>query len=253
MESLSSNNVDKVKESMKKDKTSMLIFLILVPLVIILVAGWSLVTGRAQSLQMHLAAWIALVCSIVAVIIDIFTYFTLPDRKVYNVPPGNIRLRFVIRVIEVAAIYYLAVPAVAVLGDRLLGLNKLVPPPYHWLGLVLLIPGMILGSWTSRTFFRVGQGTTIPFEPTQNVIKEGPFRYVRNPMILGSEIVIAGLTVILASYILLIVLLLIIILDHVYIVKVEENELEVRFGQPYLEYKNSVPRWIPRIPKTPKG
>jgi protein-S-isoprenylcysteine O-methyltransferase Ste14 len=249
MKSESFKNIEKVKECVKRDKLTIPLWVLLVPVLTIVVAGWALATGRAQSIQLQWVAWIAVGFSLMAITIDLSCYYTLPNRDVYNIPPGNIRFRFIIRVIEVATIYYIALPAVAVLSDRLLGLNKLIPSPYNWLGLVILIPGMVLGSWTSRTFFRIGQGTTVNFEPTQNLVKGGPFRYIRNPMSVGTLIVMAGLAVILSSYVLLILFLFLIPVSHIYVVNVEEKELEVRFGQPFLEYKNSVPRWFPRRQK----
>ena len=39
---------------------------------------------------------------------------------------------------------------------------------------------------------------------------------------------------------------LFIILMHFYLVKVEEKELELKFGQEYLDYKKRVPMYLPR-------
>ena len=38
-------------------------------------------------------------------------------------------------------------------------------------------------------------------------------------------------------------------LAHLQVVRVEEPLLEERFGQTYREYKERVPRWIPRAPR----
>jgi protein-S-isoprenylcysteine O-methyltransferase Ste14 len=37
------------------------------------------------------------------------------------------------------------------------------------------------------------------------------------------------------------------LINHIYFVYIEEPGLEARFGEPYRQYKASVPRWIPRL------
>jgi protein-S-isoprenylcysteine O-methyltransferase Ste14 len=241
------SNAVNAEKNVKKAKISMFFYLIFYPAITIIIAGWAMFTGKAQALDKLLAAQISVVFSVIALIIEIYASLTLPDKKGYNIPPGNVRVRFGLRVIEVASIFYVAVPAVSTLGDSLLGFKKFLPYPYNWLGLLLFIPGFILGNWTSRTFISKGQGTTIPFEPTQKLIVEGPYKYIRNPMVVGSQIVIGGLALILSSYILLILVIASLFTDHFYASRIEEKELELRFGQEYLDYKARVPRWIPRI------
>jgi protein-S-isoprenylcysteine O-methyltransferase Ste14 len=236
-----------VKENIKKARISMFYYLILIPALIMLIAALSLVTGKAQDVEKQVAAQVAIVFALVTIVIDVYSNLTLPDRAGYNKPPGNVWVRFFIRTTEVLSTYYVAGPAVATLLDGLLGLGKLVPAPYNWLGLLPLALGGFLAIWSSVTFSAKGSGTTIPFEPTQNLIIEGPYRYIRNPMMLGTLIVVAGLTLLLASCMLLIFLCMHIVVDTLYVAKVEEKEMEIRFGQAYLDYKARVPSCFPRL------
>lgn len=247
------NSKETIKARAKKSKRTMFIYLRFIPILIILIAAWSLLTGKAQSVNKEVAAWVAIFSSFITILVDIYTYITLPDRDAFNIPPGNIRIRFMLRSVEVIATYYIAISALGVLLDGLLRLNKMVSSPYNWFGILLVVVGLVIGRWTMSTYFNKGQGTTVSYEPTQHLVSEGPFRYVRNPMIIGSEIVVAGLAVILSSYMLLAILFLIIVGDHIYVINIEEKELEARFGQSYLDYKARVPRWIPRRPKIQKN
>ncbi len=87
--------------------------------------------------------------------------------------------------------------------------------------------------------------TTCETERTQNyLVVRGPYQFTRNPMYLsgmviwlgwiifyGSVAVLGGAVVFWGSVALL-------------VVPWEEHKLEARFGEAYLRYKNSVPRWV---------
>jgi protein-S-isoprenylcysteine O-methyltransferase Ste14 len=233
-------------EIFKKTRINMFGNLILWPILLIGISGWTLASGKAQAMGMAVAAWISLICGALSFLIYIYTQATLPNKQGYNLPPGNVMFRFIIRVIEVISVSYVGVPALCKLLEHLFGFTITVPAPYNWLGLVLLVPGLVFETWTLYTYAAKGKGTTIPYEPTQKLVTAGPYRWMRNPMVLGTHFIMAGLAVILSSYILLLLALSAIKESHKYIVGVEEKEMEIRFGQAYLDYMHRVPRWIPK-------
>lgn len=238
---------DRVKENLEKTTKRLNVVFVLTPIITILIPVWGLVTGKVQQLGVTAAAWIAIGFACLALVVYFYCQKTLPDKKAYNLVTENVRPRYFLRVLHVTALGYVAVPAMAVTADKLLGLKNMIPAPYHWLGLLPLVLGLLGGSWTSRTYLSKGKGTPIPYEPTSNLItQDGPYRYVRNPMVIGTNLVVLGLAVVLSSYILMVLAIYSIIWGHVYAVKVEEKELEIRFGQAYLDYAARVPRWIPR-------
>jgi protein-S-isoprenylcysteine O-methyltransferase Ste14 len=99
----------------------------------------------------------------------------------------------------------------------------------------------------SCLFARVGQGTLAPWEPTRRLVAVGPYAHVRNPMIVGVMSIIAGEATLLGSLRIGLWGVAFFAINHVYFVLSEEPGLEKRFGADYLEYKRSVPRWIPRL------
>lgn len=120
----------------------------------------------------------------------------------------------------------------------------------YWNGLIGIAAvgwGAWLGLWTVRIQFVLGRGTPSPFMPTQQLIITGPYRFCRNPMILGVFIAYVGLAVWASSPSGIIMSLIFIIAASMYIKLVEEKELEVRFGSEYITYKNRVPFIIPHI------
>jgi protein-S-isoprenylcysteine O-methyltransferase Ste14 len=68
-------------------------------------------------------------------------------------------------------------------------------------------------------------------------------------MYLGALLVVFAETILLQSPLLLAYAFGLWLVLHSFLVLFEEPQLRRRFGQPYLEYCASTPRWIPRRPK----
>lgn len=97
-----------------------------------------------------------------------------------------------------------------------------------------------------RLFARVGQGTLAPWDPTQRLVAQGPYRYVRNPMISGVLCVLLGEAALFGSAPLLVWAAAFFALNAAYIPLIEEPGLEKRYGAAYEAYRRNVPRWLPR-------
>lgn len=115
------------------------------------------------------------------------------------------------------------------------------------IGIILMIAGLFFLVWTIKLFATIGKGTLAPWAPTQKLIIEGPYKYVRNPMITGVLLILAGEVVFLYSKELLCWAVFFFILNAIYFPLSEEKGLLKRFGCEYKEYKKHVPRWIPRL------
>lgn len=110
----------------------------------------------------------------------------------------------------------------------------------------LLVGGGVLVIWTVSLFARVGQGTLAPWDPTSRLVVRGPYRHVRNPMISGVVLLLAGQALWIGSWKLAVWMTLVAVINHFYFLGVEEPGLDARFGQAYRDYAAYVPRWIPR-------
>jgi protein-S-isoprenylcysteine O-methyltransferase Ste14 len=113
-------------------------------------------------------------------------------------------------------------------------------------GAILVVAGAAMWAWTVRLFARVGRGTLAPWDPTRNLVVEGPYRHVRNPMISAVVAVLAGEGLIFGSTGVLIWAAIFLAVNWIWFVVREEPELSERFGEEYREYKGAVPRWLPR-------
>jgi len=116
-----------------------------------------------------------------------------------------------------------------------------------WLGILFLISGLILAVWTVKLQLTLGQGTPAPWDPPRKLVIRGPYRHVRNPMISGAILILLAEALLLQSWPIAIWMTIFMISNFLYIPMVEEKGLEKRFGQPYLRYKEEVPRWMPKL------
>jgi protein-S-isoprenylcysteine O-methyltransferase Ste14 len=114
-------------------------------------------------------------------------------------------------------------------------------------GLSLVVAGLILFVAAVRLFSQYGEGSIMPWDPTQRLIVRGVYRHVRNPMHTGVFLVLFGEGFLLRSTPLLVLVAAVVVLHLFYIPLSEERGLERRFGEAYREYKRNVPRWIPRL------
>ena len=112
-------------------------------------------------------------------------------------------------------------------------------------GIVLIVIGIGLVVLARREFADFRQPTD-PGHPTSKVVKTGVFAISRNPLYLGSALVLLGIALTLNMLWALVMLLLSIVLCHYVLIIPEEQYLEAKFGKEYKEYTASVHRWFGR-------
>ena len=113
-------------------------------------------------------------------------------------------------------------------------------------GLALVIAAFLLRLWAQlHLHYRL--------KVKKVLTTTGPYAYVRNPIYIANIILLAG-------YILMSELVWLVpvgifygyIVYHI-VVAYEEHHLQEKYGTPYTEYFERVPRWMPRISLRPKG
>jgi protein-S-isoprenylcysteine O-methyltransferase Ste14 len=116
-------------------------------------------------------------------------------------------------------------------------------------GMLLLVPGGILGLSCAGMFITRGRGTPAPFDAPREFVAAGPYRYVRNPMYVGGLIFLAGFGLYARSISILLMSLGLFLAVHLFVVFYEEPTLKKHFGAAYDAYVRDVHRWIPRRPR----
>jgi protein-S-isoprenylcysteine O-methyltransferase Ste14 len=118
---------------------------------------------------------------------------------------------------------------------------------YPVLGALLALLGWLLAMWSIYAQFTLGRGTPVPVMATQKLIVQPPFTHCRNPMTLGTLLAYLGVAIAFHSPGAGLLVLIFISLLLVYIKRVEEKELALRFGDEYLAYKQRTPFLLPRF------
>ncbi len=133
--------------------------------------------------------------------------------------------------------------------DRRLGVAPLrIGTAGRVLGCVLTVVGFALGFWSVSAQLDRGRGTPLPLMPTQELLTEGPFRYCRNPMTLGTILAYAGIALAARTATGMAFVLSLAGALLAYLKRLEEPELAERFGEPYLAYRRTTPFIVPRLP-----
>ena len=116
-----------------------------------------------------------------------------------------------------------------------------------WLGTALAAVGLGFGLWTMSLFFQFGEGTPAPWDPPQKLVIRGPYRHVRNPMIVGVILMVLGESQVFGSWWVGLWAALFFVGNSIYFPLVEEPGLLKRFGKDYNIYLANVGRWVPRL------
>jgi protein-S-isoprenylcysteine O-methyltransferase Ste14 len=109
---------------------------------------------------------------------------------------------------------------------------------------LLLLSGCVL-LWCVWDFYRIGKGTLAPWDPPKKLVVVGLYRFVRNPMYVGVLGWVAGWSLIAGSLVLGIYTILLAIAFHLRVIFYEEPTLARQFGNDWVQYQATVPRWIP--------
>jgi protein-S-isoprenylcysteine O-methyltransferase Ste14 len=120
--------------------------------------------------------------------------------------------------------------------------------PVQIVGLAGLIAGVLLLVACVWEFARSGRGTLSPVDPPRELVVQGLYRYVRNPMYLAVSLILLGEALAIGSRGLFLYWAVFFILANGFVILYEEPNLRRRFGASYDRYLISVGRWIPRLP-----
>lgn len=121
-------------------------------------------------------------------------------------------------------------------------------PEYEWMrytaAFILFWGGWAVWGWASYELSTKGKGTPLPAEPTEVLVRSGPYKYVRNPMVLSTIAVLFGEALYFDALYLYMWIAAVVIFYAVYIPRYEEPRLLEKFGQRYMEYRADVDRYI---------
>ncbi len=115
------------------------------------------------------------------------------------------------------------------------------------IGLVFILIGEIIRFWGVSY---AGSETRTTGKPgASNLITQGPFAFVRNPLYIGNILLYFGVSIMSNSLVpyLQIVSILYFVFQYYFIILEEEAELKIIFGEKYKHYFENVNRFLPKF------
>jgi protein-S-isoprenylcysteine O-methyltransferase Ste14 len=118
--------------------------------------------------------------------------------------------------------------------------------PGRWNRLALVPAGSAIAGtlYLIVQHYRASPRTFLDLQPGHKLITPGPYGVSRNPMYLLELTFWLGWALFYGSFAVLAVALLWFVTFNFFIIPYEEHDLERRFGEAYLRYKQTVPRWL---------
>lgn len=114
-------------------------------------------------------------------------------------------------------------------------------------GLILLSIFSVIGLYSALIMVKKGKGTPLPIDQTKNLVINGPYRYVRNPMAIAGLGQGIAVSILFGSVYVLVYTVLGGILWQFVVRPIEEKNMKLRFGQEYEDYRRKVKCWIPKF------
>lgn len=138
----------------------------------------------------------------------------------------------------------LFIPSPPLFGEKTFGQNYYLYPII--LGLLVTITGQIIRGMTIGLAYIVRGGRDKKVYADQ-LVTEGIFTHVRNPLYVGNILMLLGVGILANSLIYVAVIMPLFLFIYQAIVLAEENFLRNKFGASFDEYTKKVHRWIPNL------
>lgn len=118
-------------------------------------------------------------------------------------------------------------------------------PPSRVIGVILFLACGTLGVWSGVTMAIIGAGTPIPFDCPRRLVIRGPYRFVRNPMVIAGIGQGISIAIFYGSAAVLVYAISGAIVWNAIIRPWEERDLAARFGVEFEDYRRRIACWIP--------
>lgn len=122
---------------------------------------------------------------------------------------------------------------------------------YRLIGIAFFVVGLTAYLACSAWLIFFGRGPHVEFDPPKVFVATGPYRWVRNPVVITLILTVLGEAIYLTSPGILLLVILGMLFAQYQVTCIEEPRLRDRFGESYADYCRRVPRWIPRPPTDP--
>jgi protein-S-isoprenylcysteine O-methyltransferase Ste14 len=118
-------------------------------------------------------------------------------------------------------------------------------PPQLPLGIAVLAAGTVLVLWGGLALALRGAGTPISLDAPRHLVINGPYAWLRTPMVTGATVQGGGVGLIHGSILVLIFFAAMALFWNSFVRPGEEHHLQGLFGRDFELYRRSVRCWLP--------
>ncbi|MFG6102582.1 isoprenylcysteine carboxylmethyltransferase family protein [Leptothoe sp. EHU-05/26/07-4] len=111
------------------------------------------------------------------------------------------------------------------------------------IALAIAVPSIVLVAGALRLFWATGQDPE-PWATTPEIVQTGVYRFTRNPMYLSLALLQVAIGIGLGNLWVVLLVAFSCLIVQITAIRPEEAYLEGKFGSEYLDYKESVRRWL---------
>lgn len=139
--------------------------------------------------------------------------------------------------------YFILSQSLSVLLHFTFPIIQIIYSPYSYIGIVLLVLGLIVVYFSNKILTE--QKTSIqPFETPDKLVSNGTFSFSRNPIYLGMNLALLGISVLMGSLTAFLSPIIFWGVMNFKIIPMEEETMEKTFGNSFTAYKSKVKRWL---------
>lgn len=167
-------------------------------------------------------------------------------RKAKPSSTNIILFKTYLQIVVVWSVILLIIPYFLVLLEDKLGIGRFEFSYQVPISVAVFIIVSFPGIRAAHTMSRIGKGTPLPLDHASELVIEGPYSYLRNPMAVSG--IAQGLAVALYWGSLTVAMYAITgsLIWQLVFRPLEEDELRSRFGRRYEDYQKAVKCWVPR-------
>jgi protein-S-isoprenylcysteine O-methyltransferase Ste14 len=145
------------------------------------------------------------------------------------------------------------IPMAIIYVERQLGFPQFSFPGQVPVAVTLFLLFSSLGLASGFTMARNGEGTPLPFDAPNRLVVNGPYAYLRNPMMVAGTGQGAAVGLGFGSFAVLGYVVLGALIWHFLVRPAEEADLLKLFADDYSSYRDKVRCWLPRVQPYERG
>jgi protein-S-isoprenylcysteine O-methyltransferase Ste14 len=143
---------------------------------------------------------------------------------------------------DIPPIYFFLGIVVAAVPYFLFPQFNIIPYPFNWLGLFLVVVGFLLNGSATQEFKK--HHTPHDFSTSTTLVTSGVYRFSRNPIYLGMFLGLVGIAVLFQNPFSFLSPFLFYLVIEFKFIPFEEEKMAAEIGTSYNEYQQRVRRWI---------